>query len=533
MALGITPIDIVNKGTHPLLVKDNDWERVELNNIAEVQNGYAFSSNLFNHKDGLPLIRIRDIFSEKTENYYSGDYNEDFIINHKDILIGMDGDFKISRWPGQKGLLNQRVCRIKFFSSYYLESFLFLCVQPYLDAIHSETSAVTVKHLSSRTINEIPLPLPPLPIQRAIVSKIEALFSDLDNGIANFKKAQEQLKIYRQAVLKKAFEGELTKEWRAKQTHLPTASALLKQIKEERQNHYNQQMEDWKKAVKDWEKGGSIGKKPSKPTQQKELPPLKKEELEELPNLPVGWAWCRIADIGSVETGATPKRGNSKYWENGSIPWITSGALNDDFVRECKEYVTEQALKETNIKVFPKHSLVMAMYGEGKTRGKSSELLIDTSTNQAIACIIQKNTESEIRKYLKSFLVKIYQDIRRKSSGGVQPNINLDIVKNLNLPLCSIQEQTQIVQEIESRLSVCDKMEQSINESIEKAEALRQSILKKAFEGKLLSQAEIELCKQAADYEPASELLKKIQAEKLAKEQEKKKKPTVKKKSKK
>jgi type I restriction enzyme S subunit len=75
-------------------------------------------------------------------------------------------------------------------------------------------------------------------------------------------------------------------------------------------------------------------------------------------------------------------------------------------------------------------------------------------------------------------------------------------------------------------------MEQSINESIEKAEALRQSILKKAFEGKLLSQAEIELCKKETDYEPASELLKKIQAEKLAKEQEKKK-PSIKKKSKK
>jgi type I restriction enzyme S subunit len=89
-------------------------------------------------------------------------------------------------------------------------------------------------------------------------------------------------------------------------------------------------------------------------------------------------------------------------------------------------------------------------------------------------------------------------------------------------PLCSTQEQILIVQEIESRLSVCDKMEQSITESIAKAEALRQSILKKAFEGKLLSQAEIDLCKQEADYEPASALLKKIKAEKLAKEQAKK-----------
>jgi len=127
--------------------------------------------------------------------------------------------------------------------------------------------------------------------------------------------------------------------------------------------------------------------------------------------------------------------------------------------------------------------------------------------------------------YLKSLYA-------HKSHGATMDIITLGIIQELPFPLFSIKEQNQIIQEIESRLSVCDKMEQSITESILKAEALRQSILKKAFEGKLLSHAEIELCKAAADYEPASELLKKIQAEKLAKELEKKK-PTVKKKSKK
>ena len=105
-----------------------------------------------------------------------------------------------------------------------------------------------------------------------------------------------------------------------------------------------------------------------------------------------------------------------------------------------------------------------------------------------------------------------------------QPSLSMGTIRQTPFVFCSLQEQNEILQEIESRLSVCDKMEQSINESIEKAEALRQSILKKAFEGKLLSQAEIEQCKKEADYEPASELLKKIKAEKLAKEQARKKK---------
>jgi type I restriction enzyme S subunit len=95
--------------------------------------------------------------------------------------------------------------------------------------------------------------------------------------------------------------------------------------------------------------------------------------------------------------------------------------------------------------------------------------------------------------------------------------LNLGIIKELPFPLCSKEEQHQIVQEIESRLSVCDKVEENITESLEKAKALRQSILKKAFEGTLLSEEEIATCKAAPDYEPASILLEKIKVEKKKK----------------
>jgi type I restriction enzyme S subunit len=93
-------------------------------------------------------------------------------------------------------------------------------------------------------------------------------------------------------------------------------------------------------------------------------------------------------------------------------------------------------------------------------------------------------------------------------------NINSGELQSLQIPLCSLSEQRQIVREIESRLSVCDEVERSIFQSLEKAAALRQSILKKAFEGKLLTSAELDQCKQADDYEPASVLLERITAEK-------------------
>lgn len=276
--------------------------------------------------------------------------------------------------------------------------------------------------------------LPSLVEQKAIISKIEEVFSDLDKGIDDFKKAKDQLVIYRQAVLKKAFEGEY----------------------------------------------------PSK----------------------------KIIEIADVNTGATPKRGNADFWKNGTIPWVTSTVVNNDFVTEPSELITEKAIKHTNCKIIPKGSLLVAMYGEGKTRGKCSELNIDTSTNQALAGITLFEENIYSKQFVKWFFVKNYEEIRMLSSGGVQPNLNLSIIKNTKIPFPQPEQQHQIVKEIEFRLSVCDKVEQSINESLEKAKALRQSILKKAFDGNLLSSAEIARCKKEQDYEPAAKLLVKIKAEK-------------------
>lgn len=300
-------------------------------------------------------------------------------------------------------------------------------------------------NISQTILKNLEVPLPPKPTQLAIVSKIEELFSEIENGIKSLFAAQQQLKTYRQSVLKWAFEGKLS---------------------------LNYDLNDEMKTMMKADNNHSPSVNP-------------KNHSSDKGKLPEGWEWKRIEEVATVGTGATPLKSKSAYY-GGNIPWVTSGALNNEYVREATDFVTEKAVKETNLTVYPKHTLLVAMYGEGKTRGKCSELLIEACTNQAIAAIFFDEKEISIKPYLKYFLLKNYTDVRKKSSGGVQPNLNLGIIKKLQFPLAPIDEQQKIIQEIETRFSVADKMEESIKQSLQLAEALRQSILKKAFEGKLV-----------------------------------------------
>ncbi|WP_452598905.1 restriction endonuclease subunit S [Pontimicrobium sp. MEBiC01747] len=444
MALGLTPYQIIEKGTHPQLVIADDWERVELKYIATVQNGFAFSSKLFNNNEGLPLIRIRDIFSSETQNLYSGEYKDEFLVSKGDILIGMDGDFKVSKWPGKKGLLNQRVCRILFNSNNYEKDFLFLCIQPYLNAIHSETSAVTVKHLSSRTVNNIPFPLPPLVEQKAIVKKIEGLFSSLDSGIADLKKAQDQLVIYRQAVLKKAFEGE-------------------------------------------------------------EIINSKKIELKNI-----------TSKIGS---GSTPKGGRANYKTSG-IPLVRSLNIHFDYIKyDGLAFIDKyQAEKLKNV-IVQEGDVLLNITGASIGRVNIAPKEFNNGRVNQHVSIVRPKDNIFNTKFLKFYLQssKIQNWIANVNVGATRQGLTKSALENLKIPIPSLEEQHQIVREIESRLSVCDNVEKSIKESLQKAQALRQSILKKAFEGTLLTKDEITACKAHPEYEPASVLLERIMEEKLKK----------------
>ncbi len=352
----------------------------------------------------------------------------------------------------------------------------------------------------------ISVPIAPTNEQTRIIASVEALLSELYKGIESFKTAREQLRVYRQAVLKHAFEGKLTEKWRTKHAdELEPAETLLEKIKAEREQHYRQQLDDWKRAVKAWEANGKEGKKPSKPGKPKEFPPLTEAELSELPELPSGWVWIRFHNV-VLESCLGKMLDKSKnigtpipYLRNINVRWGSfdlSHLLNMKFEEGKKERYGLQP-----------GDLIICEGGEpGRCaiwQQSNSDIRIQKALHR-----VRFPTKSIVNKSAYYFMLFSSSNghLSKFFTGTTIKHLTGKGLANLEFPVCSIAEQNQIIQQIESRLSVAEKLEQEIEDGLKQAEALRQSLLKKAFEGRLVP--------QAPNDEPASVLLERIRTEK-------------------
>ena len=168
---------------HELLAAGGDgWVKTPIGEVAQVLSGFAFKSEHFNKSEGMPLIRIRDLPKRNhTEALYSGSYEDRYVVRQGDFLIGMDGEFHCYEWSGPDALLNQRVCRIQDFKRNLVEPrFIYFAINQYLDKIEQDTGYTTVKHISSKQILGITIPLPPLLEQKQIVDLISTVDSHTD-----------------------------------------------------------------------------------------------------------------------------------------------------------------------------------------------------------------------------------------------------------------------------------------------------------------------------------------------------------------
>jgi type I restriction enzyme S subunit len=429
VALTASVDDLVARNENGLLGKHPTWARVRLGDVATVQNGFAFESRYFNTEGrGVPLLRIRDVVRGSTETWYEGPYDEAYVVQRDDLVTGMDGDFNHALWRGPPALLNQRVCRLSFSSVLLRKRFAFRALGGYLEAINEATSSVTVRHLSSRTVAELPLPLPPAEEQDRIVSALESEFEQIDTGTAGLEGALRGLQQLRLASL-----------------------------------------------------GGVFAKDHPR---------------------------VRVDEVGTVFVGFTPSRKDPTLWD-GDVPWVSSGEVAFGRISATRETIADAALGNRDRRLHPPGTVLLAMYGEGKTRGQAAILDVPAATNQAVAAIRVDSTRMT-PEFLFYCLMRKYNEVRATGRGGQQINLNGELIRSIELPQPPMEEQRRLVAELEEWLAAASRLAADLTANLKAADALRRSIMNQAMTGTLVPQ-------DASD-EPASELLERVKVEKAQRE---------------
>ena len=183
-----------------------------------------------------------------------------------------------------------------------------------------------------------------------------------------------------------------------------------------------------------------------------------------------------IKDFADVRAGGTPDRKNKTYWENGNIPWIKTGEVKENLIVESEEYITELGLENSSAVLFDVGTILVAMYGQGVTRGRCAKLGIKATTNQACAGInIYDN--KVINDYLFYYLQIKYEELRNLGLGGVQPNLNSKMIKEFEVILPPIELQNDFVKKIK----LIDKQKFEIQKSLEEMQKLQESLMNKYF----------------------------------------------------
>ena len=355
-----------------------------------------------------------------------------------DIVVCIRGSLgKHGRYPFSKGAIaSSLVIMRQFLENEVMADYLMM----YLDAplffaeIRKYDNGTAQPNLAAKSFEQFLVPLPPLAEQKRIVAKLEEILPLIDRYEAAWIKLEEFNKRFpgdmQKSILQLAIQGKLVEQ----RPEEGTGEELFQQIQAE------------KEALI---KAGKIKK-------EKPLPEIAEDEIPF--DIPDGWKWIRVGDVFNVGTGMTPLKTESRFFQGGTIPWVTSSLTSQRYIQTAENYVTEYAMENTSLVLYPANTLLIAMYGQGKTRGQVSQLLIDATINQACAALGNIITDKWLIAYVYYFFLFNYEVLRKKAEGTSQPNLNLSKIKEMLLPLPSLAEQKRIVAKLEEILPLCDRL---------------------------------------------------------------------------
>lgn len=349
--------------------------------------------------------------------------------------------------------------------------------------IEAMQSGSTRKRISRKKLATIPLPLAPINEQRRIVSKLDELLSELADGIESLTIAREQLEAYRQAVLKHAFEGKLTAQWREEHKgQVETIDQLLERIPSPQQPRGGRQPS--REVIEGI--GALAVNKPAKPA-------------------PTGWSWVPLLRITRQETGHTPSRKHPEYWDGDEF-WIGIADARLNHGREIHntiQKVTQAGLENSSARTLPAGTVCLSRTASVGYVCVMAEPMATSQDFATWTC-----TEALDPKFLMYALMAEGEEIKRFGKGTTHTTIYFPEIRALNICLPPIEEQKLIVRTVETRLLLADKLEAEINAGLLRCHSMRQSVFRSAYAGKLVEQ-------DPSD-EPASVLLEQISAEKQA-----------------
>lgn len=412
----------------------NGWDYITIGEMATYINGRAFKPAEW-EESGLPIIRIQNLNNENTKyNYSSKEYEEKYKIVFGDLLFAWSASLGAYIWRNGEAWLNQHIFKVAPHNGIH-KKFMYYTLVNTIAYFYSQAHGSGMVHITKGPFEATKTPLPPLAEQHRIVAKIDALFSELDKGVETLQTIRQQLRMYRQAVLKWAFEGKLTDSIDECINIVP-----MRDIVFQYQNGISK-------------RSGNEG---------------------------IKYKVLRLSDIE-----------NFKIFDK-------SPRFIDLTESEIEKYT-----------LLPNDLVLIRVNGSRELVGR---LIIITYEQKWAYCdhFIRIRLKSEtayspyIRYLFDSKIIRDFVSYKMVSTAG-QNTISQASINELNLPLPPLDIQKRIVTEIESRLSVCDKLEQLVDENLYKAQALKQSIFKKAFAGQLVP--------QDLNDEPASILLERIKAE--------------------
>lgn len=336
--------------------------------------------------------------------------------------------------------------------------YLWYFMQNYYTKLLSKVIGTAQKHVNGTIIKNTEIALPPLNEQKRIVSKIEELFSLVDSAKDTLEKTKILLKQYRQSILKHAFEGKLVSQ----DPNDEPASVLLDKIK-------------------------------------KENPDKKFSEIIEKKELPNGWIVCKINDVCDLMGGGTPSRANLEYF-GGDIPWLTPTEIPKNkitIISQSKEKITKLGLEKSSAKLIPKNSVLLTSRA---SIGYVAIAGINLTTNQGFASFI---THDIIYNFFLAYWLSNNKKLLESNARGTTfKEISKSTIRELPIFIPPINEQKRIVTKIEELFSVVEKNEKIVDQLLIQCVQMKKSILKQAFEGKLVP--------QDPNDEPAEILLQRI-----------------------